>query len=417
MLTEPGIAHAVEDSPEEQRLLAWLDACEARHRFVIFEATPGADAWSRRCMRRADRLLLVADVRDPWERGHLERTIMRRAVTAADARTSLVLIHPHGRHPPSGTKLWLEARPEVSDHYHVRWDSDADVQRLARVLAGRAIGLVLGGGGARGFAHIGLLRAFASNGIPIDGIGGTSMGASVAGQYAMGREPPEIAAISRKVFLEVKPHRGFTVPFLSLVNSQRTELAGRLTYGNVEIEDLWLPFYCVSSNLTTADVMVHRRGTLWKAALASSSLPGLGIPVLHQGHLLVDGGVLNNLPTDVMRRMGFGTVIASAVSAEYSAAFTCDRVPTTWEVVRGRFGRSTGTRFPSLLDVVLRASLLHSASRERANVLEADLTIRPAVQDFGLLEFERIDEIVEAGFRKADDTIARWREQAIDIFA
>jgi NTE family protein/lysophospholipid hydrolase len=420
MLTEPGIADAEEGSAEEERLLAFLDACEARHRFVILETTPRGTTWARRCMRLADRLLLVADVRDPSERSHLEHTVTRRANIASSARTSLVLIHLDGTRPPSGTKAWLDERPEVSDHYHVRWDSDADIQRLARVLAGRSVGLVLGGGGARGFAHIGVLRALAENGVPIDAFGGSSMGASVAGQAAMGRPADAIAATTRKVFLEIKPHRGFTLPLLSLVNSRRTEAAGRLCFGDVEIEDLWLPFFCVSSNLTTADVMVHRRGTLWKAALASSSLPGVGTPVLHQGHLLVDGGVLNNLPTDVMRRMGQGTVIASAVSVDESGAFTCERVPTIWEAVRARFGSGgtkDGARFPSILDVVLRASLLHSSFRERANVLAADLTVRPAVQQFGLLEVERIDDIVDAGYREAGITIANWRAQAVEVFS
>jgi NTE family protein/lysophospholipid hydrolase len=417
MLTEPGIAQAADDSPEEQQLLAWLDACEARYRFVIFETSAAADAWSRRCMRRADRLLLVADVRDPPERGDVERAMMRGA-NGTETRTTLVLVHQSGAQPPAGTRRWLDARPEVSDHIHLRWDGDGDVQRLARVLAGRSVGLVLGGGGARGFAHIGLLRALAESGIPVDAVGGTSMGASIAGQCAMGREAGDIAATSRKVFLEVKPHRGYTVPFLSLVNSRRTELAGRVCYGDVEIEDLWLPFFCISSDLTTAEVMVHRRGTLWKAALASSSLPGVGTPVLHERHLLVDGGLLNNLPTDIMRRAGHGTVIASTVSVDESGAFTCERVPTTWEAVRARFGAANGAvRFPTLFEVVVRASLLHSAFGERTNVMEADLTVRPAVEQFGLLEFERIDDIVEAGYCSAGAAIAGWRAQSVDIFA
>ena len=337
---------------------------------------------------------------------------MRRAIAAPDTRASLVLIHENGARPPSGTRRWLDARPEVSEHFHLRWDGDADIQRIARVLAGRSIALVMSGGGARGYAHIGLLRAMEEKGIPIDAIGGTSMGASVAGQYAMGRDAKTIVDYSRKVFLEVKPHRGFTLPIFSLMTSSRFEAAGVLAYGDVAIEDLWLPYFCVSSDLTTADVMVHRRGTLWKACLASSSLPGIGIPVLHENHLLCDGGVLNNLPTDIMRRMGHGTVIASAVSCDEASVFTCDRVPTPWEAVRSRLGRSrAAVKFPSLLQVVIRASLLHSTSSERASILDADLKVCPELEEFSLLEFERIDEIVEAGYRAAAKTIAHWPEQ------
>jgi NTE family protein/lysophospholipid hydrolase len=369
-------------------------------------------------VRRADRMLLVADVRDPRERSQLEQTITRRAVSAVDTRTSLVLVHPAGTKQPSGTRLWLDDRPDVFDHFHVRWDRDADIQRLARMLAGQSVGLVLGGGGARGFAHIGLLRALSEAGIPVDAIGGTSMGSSIAGQYALGRTPQEIASTSRRVFLEVKPHRGFTLPILSLVDPRRAERASRIWFGDIEIEDLWLPFFCVSSNLTTAETMVHKRGPLWFAALASSSLPGVGVPVLYRGQLLVDGALLNNLPTDVMRRMGYAAVIASAVSVDESGAFTCDRVPTTWEAMRARFGRAKNgaARFPTILEVVLRASLLHSASRELANALEADLTVRPAVEGFSLMEFDRIDEIVDAGYKKASDTIAQWRHEKPHLF-
>jgi NTE family protein/lysophospholipid hydrolase len=412
MLSEPGIANAAEDSAAERQLLAWLDACESRHRFVLFEADADADAWTQRCMRRADRLLLVARAGDPSERSDAERAIMRRAIAAPDTRASLVLIHPNGARQPSGTWRWLDARPEVSEHFHLRWDGVADIERIARVLAGRSIGLVMSGGGARGYAHIGLLRAMEEKGIPIDAIGGTSMGASVAGQYAMGRDAMTIVDYSRRVFLEVKPHRGYTLPLLSLMDSSRFEAAGALAYGDVTIEDLWLPYFCVSSNLTTANVMVHRRGTLWKACLASSSLPGVGIPVLHEHHLLCDGGVLNNLPTDIMREMGHGTVIASAVSCDEASAFTCDRVPTPWEALRARIGRSrSAVKFPSLLQVVIRASLLHSTSSERASIMDADLKVCPPLEEFSLLDFERIDEIVDAGYRAAASTIEHWPEQ------
>ena len=134
--------------------------------------------------------------------------------------------------------------------------------------------------------------------------------------------------------------------------------------------------------------------------------------MLHEHHLLCDGGLLNNLPTDIMREMGHGTVIASAVSCDEAAAFTCDRVPTPWEALRARIGRSRGAvKFPSLLQVVVRASLLHSTSSERASMMDADLKVCPPLEEFSLLDFERIDEIVDAGYRAAASTIEHWPEQ------
>jgi NTE family protein/lysophospholipid hydrolase len=417
LLSEPGISQSPEGSDDENRLLAWLDACEARHRFLICETDPEPSAWSRRCIRRADRILLVAAAKELHEPSPQELELTREWAATTDQRTSLILTHPDGSHPPSGTRYWLDARPNVAAHYHVRWTEKGDFGRVARVLAGRSIGLVLGGGGARGFAHIGVLRALHEAGIPVDMIGGTSMGASVAGQYAMARTADEIATMSRKVFIDMKPHRGFTLPVLSLVNSHRMVLAGKACYGETEIEDLWLPFFCVSSNLTTAEVMIHRRGVLWKAALASTSLPGIGTPVLHGNHLLVDGAVLNNLPTDVMRRMGAGVVMASAVSVEDTETFTCQRVPSVWEVLSASFvRRPRATRFPTIFEVVMRASLLHSRYRERLSVQEADVALRPSLEGFGLLEFERIDDIVAEGYAHAGKTIAAWREAGRPLF-
>jgi predicted acylesterase/phospholipase RssA len=163
--------------------------------------------------------------------------------------------------------------------------------------------------------------------------------------------------------------------------------------------------------------MVHDQGTLWKATQASASLPGFGVPVLYQKNLLVDGGLLNNLPTDIMRRMGYSTVIASVVSVDRTGAFTAERIPTPWEAFLARFGRGhREVRFPSLFEVVVRASLLHGALVERANAQHADVTVHPALGDFGLLEFERMDEIVEMGYQRAHTTLGRWRDFAGELF-
>jgi NTE family protein/lysophospholipid hydrolase len=409
---EEGLAQSAEGAQSEQRLLTLLERCEAEHRFVVYVADDVASAWSRRCARHADRFVLVADARELHSPTELERDLFAAGPRASDARATLVLVHPDGSRPPANTRYWLDVRPAVVDHHHIRWNEQADIDRIARILSGRSIGLVLGGGGARGFAHIGLLRALKDVGVPVDMVGGTSMGALVGGQYAMGREPDEIASVCRKVFLGVKPHRGFNLPLLSLVGRARMELAGRIAYGDIDIEDLWLNYYCVSANLTTADVVVHRRGRLRHAAMASANLPGVGVPVLHERNLLVDGGVLNNLPTDVMRRAGCGTIIASVVSAQVTATFTCERVPSVWEVVRGRIiGQPKASPFPTIVEVMMRATGLNGARREALSALEADVVVRPRIAGFGLLEFERIDEIMTTGLVAGTESIGRWRDQ------
>jgi NTE family protein/lysophospholipid hydrolase len=408
-MDEAGIAQAWEGSPESPRLLAWLEAQEAAHRFVVYEAEAGPTPWTRRCMRQADRVLLVARAADDPRPGEAERALLGMEGRITDAHEVLVLLHPDGERLPSGTRRWLEGR-RVDEHHHLRWSEPGDFARLARVLAGRAVGVVLGGGGARGLAHIGVVRALVEAGVPIDMIGGTSMGGAVAAQHAMGWSPARIHRVNHRVWVQIRPHTRYTVPILSLIGQRGSDQCGRMLYGDTQIEDLWIPFFCVSSNLTTADKVVHRAGSLRVASTASGSLPGAAIPVLADGCLLVDGALLDNVPVDVMRGLGPGTVIASEVSVEEDATFTCERIPSPWEVIRGRFSRDAArrARFPSLMEVAMRASMLHAVHRERHSTEGADLCFHPPIDRFQLMDFPHLDAIVEAGYTHAAETLRDW---------
>jgi NTE family protein/lysophospholipid hydrolase len=409
LMAEPAIAQVTEDSAASERLLAWLEGLEARHRFVVLETDPADTEWTQRCLRLADRILLVAHAKDDPQPRALERALLLPEGRITDAYELLILVHDDGSALPVGTRAWLAERPHVEEHHHLRWTEDGDFGRLARVLAGRAVGMVLGGGGARGLAHIGVLEAVRDGGIPIDMIGGTSMGAAIAAQWALGWNAKEIAEINHRVWIQIRPHRKLTIPIVSVVGSRLAQQCGRMMYGEAEIEDLWIPFFCVSSNLTTAEMMVHRRGSLLRAATASASLPGFAVPALEGNHLLCDGGLLNNLPTDVMRQFGAGTVIASEVSLEEDASFIADRVPTPWEVLRRR------ARFPTLMEVVLRASLLHSTHREQIALAEADLTLRPPVEGFSMMDFPRLAELVALGREYARGAIRDWRTRELSV--
>jgi predicted acylesterase/phospholipase RssA/CRP-like cAMP-binding protein len=408
-LAEPGIAQTWGPSPETTRLLAWLEAQEAAHRFIVYEAEAKPTAWTRRCVRQADRVLLVAQAAADPRPTELERTLHGLEGRITDSHEVLVLLHPDGGCLPTGTRHWLRPRPYVEEHFHLRWDRKADFARLARTLAGLAVGLVLGGGAARALAHIGILLAMDEARLPIDMIGGTSMGASIAAQRAMGWSPREIRDVNHRVWVEIRPHRRLTLPLFSVIGNRESERCGRMMYGDTQIEDLWIPFYCVSSNLTTAERVVHRRGSLLWAATASASIPGAAMPVLNNGHLLVDGALLDNVPTEVMRDLGCGTVFASEVSVEEDAAFTSDRIPTPWEALHGRLSpRRARVRFPSLLEVAMRASMLHSIYRQKTALLDADFVFRPPIDEFGLMDFTRLDEAMAVGYEHAREAVLGW---------
>jgi len=402
-----GTAQLREQDPRSATLVAWLNQHESRHGIIVYEADPGPTEWTERCLRQADHVVLVADASEDPSPAPIESLLTSGSV---GPRRTLVLIHPNGTSLPSGTKRWLDAR-RVDDHHHVRWDRPDDFERVGRFLTGRAVGLVLGGGGARGFAHIGVLRALQEAGIPMDMIGGTSMGASLAAQHAMGWTPGHIEKVNREVWVEIEPHKEFTLPILSIVGNRGSTRVGQMMYGDVQIEDLWTRFFCVSSNLSTAAARVHRTGSLLWAVTASASLPGVAIPVLDNGELLVDGALLNNVPGDILRELGCGRVMVSEVSVEQDQAFACKRVPTVWEIVRGKFTRKKSlTPFPSMLEVLLRAAMLASSRREREIMKDADLVFHPPINQFSLMDFQSLHAIVKVGYEHAQAEIAAWRD-------
>jgi predicted acylesterase/phospholipase RssA len=218
-----------------------------------------------------------------------------------------------------------------------------------------------------------------------------------------------MAEINRRVWCELRPHREYTLPLLSIVGNHGSTRCGLMMYGDTQIEDLWVPFFCVSSNLTTASMQVHRRGSLLWAVTASSSLPGFAVPVLQDRHLLVDGALFNNLPGDIVRELGGGHLMVSRVSVDDDQALTYDTVPLPGDVVRKRILRRP-VRYPRLMEVVLRSVMLASINREQAIARGAEFCFQPPVEAFGLMQFDALESIAETGYRYAMERIAQWRE-------
>jgi NTE family protein/lysophospholipid hydrolase len=412
LMDQEAISAVAEEGEDSARLSAWLDARESNRRYSVYE-TDGSDSpWTRRCLRRADRVLLVGQARNDPRVGPAEAALLSGDDRATRAPRVLVLLHPPGvREPPRGTKRWLEPR-SVLQHHHVRWDTASDLERLARFLGSQAVGVALGGGGARGFTHIGCLRALEEADIPVDVIGGTSMGANIAAQAALGWSPDRMLEVNRRVWIDIAPQKKYTLPVVSILGDKKALECGRLMYDDYDIEDLWLPFYCVSSDLTNAMPVVHRTGSLLWAVTASASLPGIARPVVDDGHLLVDGGLLDNVPTRFLRALGAGTVVASEVTVENDARFVRDRVPTNWEAVRSRRTRRRDTSvqtFPSIAELAMRAAMLHSTNRQRAAVGSADLALRPPVDAYKMTDWESLDDLAAAGYEHATEAIREWR--------
>ncbi|MEP6918355.1 MAG: patatin-like phospholipase family protein, partial [Acidobacteriota bacterium] len=326
-----GLADSPEDGPDAPRLTMWLDALERAARFVVHETSARHPGWVARSVSRADAVILLGRGEDPPGLTGIEHLVAREEGGYAAPHT-LVLLHADDG-LPSRTSSWLAPRA-IARHFHVRLSRPDEVARVARFIAGRAVGLVLAAGGARGFAHIGVLRALQEDRIPIDMVGGTSMGAAMSAQHAMGWSPERIVETADQVWNRIRPHKEYTLPLLSLLRGRSARQCGQMMYGDTRIEDLWVPFFCVSSDLTDASMFVHRSGSLLDAVTASSSPPAVSVPTRVGDHLLCDGSLFNTLPVDLARESGCGTLVASRVSVPQDKEFLFDRVPTLREVLR-----------------------------------------------------------------------------------
>lgn len=380
----------------------WAHRLEQAHAFVLFASSDEAPEWTSRYVRQADLVLVCADAaRAPSARE------TRAAALPAWANVGLVLCGGDGTVPR--TQDWLDAFPGAV-HFNVRLAVPADFERLARLVSGRGIGLVLGGGGARGMAHIGVIRALAEAGIPIDRIGGTSQGAVVAATFAIGMDHRQMLGEFGK-FRQDNPTNDFTVPTVSLIAGKRAERALQAQFGERRIEDLPVDYFCVSSSLTSGQIFVHRRGLLREALRSTISIPGIFPPVPRDGELLVDGGVLDNLPIGPMRQRGQIKVIA--VNVTFARGLAPRRVAAQKRARFPPWGRVAKPaepqyRLPSIVQTLMQAGTLGTIGRLDALKRAADLFIEPPVEAFRTLDWDRVADIAEIGYRSACDALARW---------
>jgi NTE family protein/lysophospholipid hydrolase len=399
------------DAPRYNKILSWLNEQEAKYQYVVYESDHLFTEWTRRCLSQADHVLAVGMSGSDTSLGQVEEAIQRYDSLKAVACVDLVLLHKNGRHLPVGTHDWIGSR-RVNGQYHIRLDSRLDCERLARLLTGQATGLVLGGGGARGLSHIGALRAVEESGIPIDVIGGTSMGAIISALYALGLDHQSMVEACRKFFVDQNALLDLTLPFVSITTGARISRELERCFGGIRIEDLWLPYFCVSSNLTRAKVMVHREGPIWRCLRASISLPGILPPVFHDGDLLVDGGLLNNLPVDVMRSIyPVERVLAADVRLKVDLV---QEEPfreelSGWQILAHRinpFGKRIAV--PSVQSILMRASMLSSSGRDDLISQAADLCLRPPLENFHLLDFKPIEQLVDVGYTYSLQRLEEW---------
>lgn len=393
-LVSMGAKAAVLDATTHDESTEWFSRFEIDHDVVFYQGDHPESAWTNFCLRQADRVLLLARADQPVPLHAFERHFFKRDMGAAP---ELLLVHPQGQ--KYGMPEHVEFRRDLyGTHHHIREGDSGDIRRLARFVAGRAVNVVLAGGGARGFAHIGVLQALQEAGVPFDYVAGTSMGGIVAAGVAMEWSIEEIRERVKRAFVDTNPLSDFTLPLIAMFRGAKVSRLLHEQFGDMRIEDMAKPYFCVSADLTTGRDYVHRSGLVWRALRASVALPGILPPVVEGGHLLVDGGVMNNLPVDVMAEEARGPIIAVDVSGEIDLRARDPRYGerSIWSLIGQRMAGS-----PSIISILMRAGTVGSTAQRRVVREQANFLFEPPLDGIGMRDWKSFDHAIAQGYAYA----------------
>lgn len=396
------------------RLIAWCEARESQGRFLLFICDPSETSWTRWCLKQTDRIVIIAGAEATDQVEWINRKFAGRVVAGSALQVDLLLVQNQGIERPRGTDAWM-ALACRRRHYHVRLGCTADFRRAARRMSERALGVVLGGGGARGFAHMGVLQAMEEAGIACDVIGGTSMGAIMAGCYARGWSPREILDVARRIFTNARALIDFDFPMVALLRGRKLDNIMKSLFKDMDISDLWLPYYCISSSLSKGQMMLHDRGPLWKSVRASCSLPGIFPPVQAAGQLLVDGGIVDNVPTAIMEAQCEGGKVIAVDVGGGVGEFVPDsgKDISGWGLLRERLNPlSSRSRYANIFQILAQSTTFSSkwSMQQLFAKKRADLVLTPPVQEFPVLDFEAHEKLFETGYAYARQRLAAWED-------
>lgn len=375
----------------------WFGRVEDAHDYVLYVAEKTDTAWSTLCARQVDRLFLVGDCLStpglPPLPDHPD--------TETHRPTDLILLRPPGTNTAC-TPAWIGATGPAR-WFHVTEGDGGDESRIARVITGTSVGLVLSGGGARAYAHLGAIRALREAGTPFDFVGGSSMGGVMAAGLALEWSQDELEARIRAAFVDSSPLSDIAMPIIAMTRGRKVEALLEEHYGDVEISDLALPFFCVSANITSNSYQVHRLGLLRRALRASISLPGVMPPVVQDGAVLVDGAVMKSFPADVMRAQHLGPVVGVDVSRARGVDPTILENPKSWWrwILSGDWRQG-----PPIVSILMRSATISTAAELAATRAATDVLILPRLDGVEIRNWKAFEPALAAGYEAATGVVS-----------
>lgn len=451
------------------KLSQHLADLEEKYGLVLYVADTNVNsAWTHTCISQADCILMVGLAEGSPAIGEYERFLL---TTKTTARKELVLLHAQRYCPPGLTRRWLRNRMWINgSHHHVHmafrsntepvhpqtrrfgtalkqrvqvlqaeiqkytsrrvqqtplYSEDTpfkgDFHRLARRLTGKSVGLVLGGGGARGIAHIGIIRALEEAGVPIDIVGGTSIGAFVGALYAWDADMVPMYGRAKKFSGRMGSMWRFaldlTYPSASYTTGHEFNRGIFKTFGTAQIEDFWLEFYCNTTNISKSRPDIHRSGYVWRYVRASMSLAGLVPPLCDEnGSMLVDGGYLDNLTVAHMKSLGADVIFAIDVGSDDDQTLQHygDSLSGFWALLNRWNPFSSAVNPPTLSEIQAKLAYVSSIDTlERAKTMPGCRYMRPPIEHYGTLEFGKFEEIYQVGYEYGREFLAGLRKEGI----
>ncbi|GAB7347170.1 hypothetical protein MBLNU459_g3285t2 [Dothideomycetes sp. NU459] len=450
------------------KLSQYLADLEEKYGLVLYVADTNVKSpWTQTCISQADCILLVGLAEGSHDIGEYERFLL---TTKTTARKELVLLHAERYCSAGLTRKWLRNRTWINgSHHHIQmsfrntaepvhpqirrfgtalkqrvqvlqaeiqkytsrkvrqtplYSADTpykgDFHRLARRLCGKSVGLVLGGGGARGIAHVGIIRALEEAGIPIDIVGGTSIGAFIGALYAWDADVVPMYGRAKKFAGRMGSMWRFaldlTYPSASYTTGHEFNRGIFKTFGDSQIEDFWLEFYCNTTNISKSRSEIHTSGYVWRYVRASMSLAGLLPPMCDEGNMLLDGGYVDNLTVAHMKSLGADVIFAVDVGS------LDDDIPQKYGDSLSGFWASWNrwnpfSAFPNpptLSEIQGRLAYVSSVDAlERAKTTPGCRYMRPPIEPYGTLEFAKFDEIYQVGYKYGKEFLGKLRDQGV----
>lgn len=433
------------DSGNDFKLTAWLGAQEDHYKTVVYQCggMEHLSSWTQQCVRHADVVLVFADAEQSPTVSSFEEKLETLSLRVTK---ELVLCHTEDTEIPTGTAKWLENRPWISHHYHIKLpdrmytkrsqrklsehyarlmeekvkpDVHSDFSRLARMIRGTSVGLVLGGGGARGCSHVGMIKAVLEAGIPIDRVAGVSIGSFMGGLWCQERDVTKVTVKARSFCVKMaqkwRMAIDLTYPYCSMMTGFGFNGVIEEAFKETNIEDLWLPYFTITTDISVSNMKIHDSGCLWRYVRASMSLAGYMPPLCDpaDGHLLLDGGYVNNLPADIMHKRGAKHILAVDVGAlDDVELHNYGDWLSGWSILWAKLNPfAVVPRVLSQADVQMRLAYV-SCVRQLEEVKNADYCdyIRPPIDKYGTLQFDAFDEIRDVGYYHGQTYFAGLRK-------